>query len=212
MARAVISTAGARGIAHDEEAHAEVKYVVAHGIASFLDGKDVILGSAHYVFEDEGIVLSRDYKKVLAEKALGFSVTNLAIDRKLVGAICVPDPLREEAVDIVRRLCDSGINSVVMLTGDSDGAARVVAEKLDIAECRSQILSEDKARIVAEFKEQGRIVVMVGDGVNDSSALAEANCPIAMVDASDIAREVTDVTLLNSSLGKSSRCASRATA
>lgn len=200
MARAVVNAADERGLAHDEEAHAEVKYIVAHGIASFLDGKDVVLGSAHYVFEDEGVALPRDYKKVLAEKASGSSVINLAIDRKLVGAICISDPLREEAANIVHRLRDSGFGSVVMLTGDSDGAARVVAEKLGITEYRSQILPEDKARIVSELKEQGRTVVMVGDGVNDSPALAEANCSIAMIDASDIAREVADVTLLNSSL------------
>lgn len=200
MARAVVAAAEERGILHDEEAHADVKYIVAHGIASSLGASAVLLGSAHYIFEDEGVTLPEGYLQMLDEIASGCSVIHLAIDRRPVGAICIADPLREEAEKAVDKLRELGIGRIVMLTGDSEGAAKAAAGQLGISEWRSQVLPEEKALIIAELKEQGGTVLMVGDGVNDSPALAEADCSLAMVDASDIAREVADVTLLNSSL------------
>lgn len=200
MARAVVNEAKERDVLHEEEAHAEVKYLVAHGIASTVEGKDVILGSAHYVFEDEGVPKPRGYRNKIVSQAPGCSVIYLAIDGKLEGALCVTDPVREEAAATIAALRAAGIDNIVMLTGDAENAAAAAADKLGITEYRSQVLPEDKADIVAEYKERGHKVIMVGDGVNDSPALASADCSIAMIDASDIAREVADVTLLNSSL------------
>lgn len=200
MAHAVVNEAKRRGLGHEDELHAEVKYIVAHGIASSVDGKEVVLGSAHYVFEDEGVKRPRGCKAKVEKLALGCSVIYLAVDRKLEGALCITDPVREEAAETIAALREAGFENVVMLTGDSSSAAAAAAEKLGITEYRAQVLPEDKAHIVNEFKERGNKVVMVGDGINDSPALAAADCSIAMVDASDIAREVADVMLLNSSL------------
>lgn len=200
MARAVVAEARRRDIGHPEEAHAEVSYVVAHGICSMLDGKRVVLGSAHYVFEDEGVPKPDDCEQTVREQASGCSVIYLAIDGALEGAIAITDPLRPEAAQTIARLRAAGFSHVLMLTGDARGAAQAAADTLGIDEYRAQVLPEDKARIVSELREQGRKVLMVGDGVNDSPALAAADCSLAMVDASDIAREVADVTLLNGSL------------
>ncbi len=200
MAHAVVNEAKRRGLCHEDEPHAEVKYLVAHGIASSVDGKEVVLGSAHYVFEDEGVKRPRGCKAKIEKQAPGCSVIYLAVDGKLEGALCITDPVREEAAETVAALRTAGFENVVMLTGDSSSAAKCAAEKLGITEYRAQVLPEDKAHIVNEFKERGNKVVMVGDGINDSPALAAADCSIAMVDASDIAREVADVMLLNPSL------------
>ena len=200
MAHAVVNEAKKRGINHTEEAHAEVKYVVAHGIASAVDGKHVVLGSAHYVFEDEGVKPPARYKQVIARRAPGCSVIYLAVDGILEGALAITDPVREEAFGTIARLREAGFTNIMMLTGDAENAARAQARKLGIYEYRSQVLPEYKAGIVQELRDAGHKVVMVGDGVNDSPALAAADCSIAMLDASDIAREVADVTLLNSSL------------
>lgn len=200
MARAVVAEAKRRGILHEEEAHAEVKYIVAHGIASSIDGKHVVLGSAHYVFEDEGVEAPKGaVKGKLTRLSKGCSTIYLAIDGVLEGAICIADPVREEAAATVAALREAGLD-VVMLTGDSEGAARAASEQLGIAEYRSQVLPEDKSGVIEEYRAAGHTVVMVGDGVNDSPALASADCSVAMVDASDVAREVADVTLLDSSL------------
>lgn len=200
MARAVVTKAQDMGILHNEEAHAEVKYVVAHGIASALDGKDVVLGSEHYVFEDEGVKPPPRFRQRVSRMAPGCSVIYLAVDCEAVGAICITDPVREEAASTVAALREAGFNKVVMLTGDAEGAAKAAAEKLGIDEYHAQVLPEDKAAIIEDYQSRGHEVVMVGDGINDSPALAAASCSVAMVDASDIAREVADVTLLNSSL------------
>lgn len=200
MARAVVNAARERGITHDDEQHSEVKYIVAHGIASSVEGKDVVLGSGHYVFEDEGVSAPDNLREHIAEEAPGCSVIFLAVSKQLMGAICITDPLREEAVEAVSNLREAGFKNIVMLTGDAENAARTVARKLGITDYRSQVLPEDKANIVAEYKRRGHTVIMVGDGVNDSPALAVADASIAMVDASDIAREVADITLLHSSL------------
>ncbi len=200
MAHAVVSEAMERGLLHTEEEHAEVKYIVAHGIASKLGDKDVILGSAHYVFEDEDVPRPENLRQRIEEEAPGCSVIYLAVDGALQGAICITDPVREEAAQTIEDLREAGFSNIIMLTGDAETAAAAAAKKLGITQYRSQVLPEDKAEIVAEWQSKGHTVVMVGDGVNDSPALAAADCSIAMMDASDIAREVADVTLLNSSL------------
>ena len=201
MARAVVAEARRRGIMHDDEAHAEVKYIVAHGIATSIEGRHTVLGSAHYVFEDEGVEPPHGAAKAkLTRLSRGCSTIYLAIDGVLEGAICITDPLREEAARAIAALRAAGFENVVMLTGDAEGAARAAAEQLGITSYHAQVLPEDKARIVEGYRAQGHVVVMVGDGVNDSPALAAADCSVAMVDASDIAREVADVTLLRSSL------------
>ncbi len=200
MARAVVSCAEERGVLHDEEDHAEVKYIVAHGIASSVDGKNVVLGSGHYVFEDEGVKAPARLREKLEKCAPGCSTIFLAVDGKLEAAICINDPLRLESRDTIESLRKAGFKKIVMLTGDAENAAKVAADELGIHDYRSQVLPEEKAGIVEELKAQGRKVVMVGDGINDSPALAVADASIAMIDASDIAREVADITLLNSSL------------
>lgn len=200
VARAVVAEAELRGIHHEDEQHAEVEYIVAHGIASAVDGKRVVLGSAHYVFDDEGIDLQDDVRKRIADNAPGSSVIYMAVDGTLQGAICIDDPIRVEARQTVSDLREAGFRRIIMLTGDAEGAAEVTAAKLGVDEYRSQMLPEDKSAIVNECKKAGHTVVMVGDGINDSPSLAAADASIAMVDASDIAREVADITLLDSSL------------
>ncbi len=200
MARAVVACAQERDVLHEEEQHAEVKYIVAHGIASAVDDKDVVLGSGHYVFEDEGVAVPEGLRERLEAEAPGCSTIFLAVDGKLEGAICINDPLRLESRETIARLRKAGFEKIVMLTGDAENAAKVAATELGIHDYRSQVLPEEKAGIIEELKAQGRKVVMVGDGINDSPALAVADASIAMIDASDIAREVADVTLLQSSL------------
>ena len=200
VANAVVAGAKEMGISHDDELHAEVKYVVAHGIASELDGKTIYLGSEHFVFEDEGVEDVEGREDRIASEAPGCSVIYLAIDHKLEAALCIADTVREEAADVIARLREAGFVHIVMLTGDAENSARVVAQELGITEYRSQVLPEDKASIVQEYRDAGHTVVMVGDGINDSPALAVADASVAMVDASDIAREVADISLLNASL------------
>ena len=200
MARAVVEAARASGVAHVDEQHADVEYVVAHGIVSGVDGRRVLLGSAHFVFDDEGVKRPAGFEQRIADEAPGASVVYLACGDELKGAICIDDPVRAEAAATVAALRRAGFTRIVMLTGDAEGAARVAADRLGIDEYRSQVLPEDKASVLDALKREGRTVVMVGDGVNDSPALAAADASVAMVDASDIAREVADITLLHSSL------------
>lgn len=200
MARAVVAMADERGILHEDELHAEVKYLVAHGIVSTINGKKAIIGSWHFVFEDESVSAPPRLKQRIARMAPGCSVIFLAVDNQLEGAICISDPLRSGAADAIAALRAAGFENIAMLTGDAENAARAVARELGISEYRSQVLPEDKARIIEEYRAAGHTVVMVGDGVNDSPALAKADVSVAMVDASDIAREVADITLLHSSL------------
>lgn len=202
MARAVVHEAEERGIAHDDELHSEVVYIVAHGIASSVNGKEVVLGSGHFVFEDEGVKPPARLRQRISRMAPGCSVIFMAVDKELVGAICINDPVRVEAAETVQALREAGFANVVMLTGDAENAAKTAAKQLGITEYRSQVLPEDKASIIEEYKRAGHKVVMVGDGVNDSPALAVADASIAMLDASDIAREVADITLLQSSLNE----------
>ena len=200
LARAVVRAAQERDVHHEDENHAEVEYVVAHGIASSVDGKKVVLGSAHFVFDDEGVEMPEGIMEHLQQEAPTASTIFMAVDGELEAVLCVFDPLREEAPAVLAQLRELGFEKFVMLTGDSPIAAHAVAEKVGIDEYHAQVLPEDKSRYVEELKAAGHRVLMVGDGINDSPALAAANVSVALSDASDVARAVADVTVLNSSL------------
>ena len=199
MARAIVKAALERGIAHEEE-HADVKYIVAHGIATALDEKRAVIGSKHFVIEDEKVTVSEEDQRIIDKEAGAASVIYLGIGGELAGALCISDPPREEAVVAIRRLRENGIKNVVMITGDSKNAAERVAELLGIDTFFAQVLPEDKHHYVEQMKSEGKRVIMVGDGINDAPALAAANVSVAMSDASDIARETADVTLRRENL------------
>ena len=171
-----------------------------HGIATSYNGKRAVIGSRHFLFDDEGVEISKEDEKLIDEKVCEYSVVYLAIDNKLEGIICINDPVREEAKDVIEELKRLGIENVIMLTGDSESGAKSGAEALGITEYRSQVLPEDKASIVESLKEEGRTIIMVGDGINDSPALAAADVSVSMKNSSDIAREVADVSLLSDDL------------
>ena len=199
MARAVTRAAEEKGLNH-EERHAEVEYVVAHGVATTLEGERALIGSRHFIFEDEGVICTPEQEARIEAEANGRSVLYLAIGGKLAGALFLSDPPRPEAAQAIAALRALGIRRVVMLTGDQETAARAVCEKLGIDEFRAQVLPADKAALVEGYKAGGHRLIMVGDGVNDSPALAAADVSVAMKDASDLAREVADITLLSSDL------------
>ena len=200
MARAIVRSAEERGLLHAEENHAEVEYIVAHGIVTSIDGKRACVGSAHFVFEDEGVARPAGLIERLEVEAPTASTVFLAVDGMLRGALCISDPLRLESKEVVDALRARGFERVVMLTGDSENCARTIGRKLGLDEWRSQVLPEDKAAYVEELKRRGHTVLMVGDGINDSPALAAADVSIALSDASDIARSVADIAVLNASL------------
>lgn len=200
VARAIVDYAGARGLSHLGEDHAEVEYVVAHGIASRIRGVPAKIGSYHFIAEDSKIPIPAEAEKALAGVAANTSNIYLAIGGKLAGILCVEDPPRPESAEAIAMLRRAGIRNVVMLTGDGEHAARSVARKLGITDYRSHILPEDKARLISEMKARGNTVIMVGDGINDSPALSCADVSVAMKDASDLAREVADVSLLSADL------------
>ena len=199
VAKAIVKAAKAKQLDHEEE-HAEVEYVVAHGIATMLHGKRAIIGSEHFVLEDENIPITDEQKSVIENECEGFSVIYLAIGGVLSGVICISDPPRSEAHEAIQLLRESGIDNIIMLTGDHEGAAKRTADMLGIDNFRAQVLPEDKATIIEELKNEGRTVIMVGDGINDSPALALSDVSIAMKDSADLAREVADVTLLSGDL------------
>ena len=199
VARAIVKGAADRDIDHAEE-HAEVQYIVAHGISTTLHGKRAIIGSRHFVCEDEGIEITDEQQAEIDEKSGACSVVYLAVGDKLTGALCISDPPRPEAEEAVRKLKEAGITNIVMLTGDSAKAAEITAQKLGISDFRAQVLPEDKHRYVEQLKEQGHRVIMVGDGINDAPALAAANVSVAMSDASDIAKETADITVRGADL------------
>lgn len=201
VARAIVKAAKERGITHEEE-HTEVIYIVAHGIATNLYGKRTVIGSRHFVAEDEGVSITAEARQMIDRYSKGSSVIYLAIGGELVGALFISDPPRKEAANVIKKLYENGFDRVIMLTGDSRGAAQQTAKELDISEYYYQVLPEDKHRYIKQLKEEGRRVVMVGDGINDSPALAEANVSAAMSDASDIAREAADITLRSCSLNE----------
>ena len=199
VARAIVKGAADRDIDHAEE-HAEVQYIVAHGISTTLHGKRAIIGSRHFVCEDEGIEITDEQQAEIDEKSGACSVVYLAVGNKLTGALCISDPPRPEAEEAVKQLKEAGITNIVMLTGDSAKAAEITAQKLGISDFRAQVLPEDKHRYVQQPKEHGHRVIMVGDGINDAPALAAANVSVAMSDASDIAKETADITVRGADL------------
>ena len=201
VARAIVNAAKERGITHAEE-HTEVIYIVAHGIATKLFGERAVIGSRHFVAEDEGAAITDEQQAVIDEAAKGCSVVYLAIGGRLAGALCISDPPRNEAAEVIKELKRSGFEHIVMLTGDSKGAAEATASMLGIDEYYYQVLPENKHSYIRRLKDEGKQVVMVGDGINDAPALAEANVSVAMSDASDIARETADITLRSCDLGE----------
>lgn len=199
VARAIVKGAADRGLDHIEE-HADVQYIVAHGIATTLHGERAVIGSRHFVSEDEKIEITDEQQAEIDEKSGACSVVYLAVGGELTGALCISDPPRAEAETAVELLRKSGIENIVMLTGDSQRAAEIIAQRLGITKCHAQVLPEDKHAYVERLKAQGKRVIMVGDGINDAPALAAANVSVAMSDASDIAREAADITLRGADL------------
>ena len=199
IATAIVKHAEEEGIKHEED-HSEVEYIVAHGIATTYDDKRVVIGSRHFLFDDEGIKINKTQEKKIKKEVQEHSVVYMAIDGKLEGLICIDDPVREEAKDVIDELKGLGIENIIMLTGDSESAAQSSARALGITQYRSQVLPEDKSRIVEELKDEGKTVIMVGDGINDSPALAAADVSVSMKHSSDIAREVADISLLSDDL------------
>ena len=199
MANAVVEEARCRGLRH-EERHAKVEYLVAHGIASSVDGEQVRIGSAHFIFEDEKCVIPEDEQAKFDALSPAFSQLYLAINGVLSAVICISDPLREEARDVLSALQDLGVKNAVMLTGDSPRTAAAIAEQLGVDDFQAGVLPSDKADYVAALRREGHTVLMVGDGINDSPALSEADAGIAISDGAAIAREIADITIAADSL------------
>ena len=199
MANAVVEEARRRGLRH-EERHATVEYLVAHGIASSVDGEQVRIGSAHFIFEDEQCVIPEDEQAKFDALSPAFSQLYLAIDGVLSAVICISDPLREEAKDVLSALRSLGVKNAVMLTGDSPRTAAAIAKQLGVDDFRAGVLPSDKADYVAALRREGHTVLMVGDGINDSPALSEADAGIAISDGAAIAREIADITIAADSL------------
>ena len=199
MANAVVEEAKCRGLSH-EERHAKVEYLVAHGIASSVDGEQVCIGSAHFIFEDEKCVIPEGEENKFDALPPEFSQLYLAIDGVLSAVICISDPLREEAREVLSALRNLGVKKLVMLTGDSPRTAASIAEQLGVDDFRAGVLPADKAEYVAAMRREGHTVLMVGDGINDSPALSEADAGIAISDGAAIAREIADITIAADSL------------
>lgn len=194
MAKAVVDAAKKRKLYH-EEMHSRVEYVVAHGIASYIGEKKVLIGSSHFVFEDEKCTVRPEYQERFDALPAEYSHLYLAIDGELCAVICIEDPLREEAKDIVRLLKEAGIPKVVMMTGDSERTAASIAKQVGVDEYYAGVLPEDKASFVERERACGRKVIMIGDGINDSPALSAADTGIAISDGAEIAREIADITV-----------------
>ena len=194
MAKAVVVAAKQQGLAH-EEMHSKVNYIVAHGISSYIEERKVIIGSYHFVFEDEGCIVRPEYQERFDNLPAEYSHLYMAIDNKLEAVICIEDPLREEAAGVVNALKKVGIKKVVMMTGDSERTASAIAKRVGVDEYYSEVLPEDKASYIEKQKENGNTVIMVGDGINDSPALSAANVGIAISDGAEIAREIADITI-----------------
>lgn len=199
VARAVVNAAAEAGLEHRER-HAEVEYLVAHGIASSLDGERCVIGSEHFVVEDEGVTIADDVRALIEEKLDGLSKLYLAVDGVLKGAIGIQDPLKPGAPEALAQLRALGFEHIVMLTGDNANAAARIAGKAGIDEFRADLLPEDKHTVIEQMRAAGRRVVMVGDGVNDSPALSAANVGVAMGSGTAIAKEVADITLTDGDL------------
>lgn len=194
MAKAVVDAASKKGLSH-EEMHTKVEYIVAHGIATSINGKRTVIGSYHFVFEDEKCVVPAGKEPLFESLPLYYSHLYLAVEGKLSAVICIEDPLRDEAAAVVTSLKKAGISKVVMMTGDSERTASVIARKVGVDEYYAEVLPEDKAAFVEREKAKGRKVIMIGDGINDSPALSAANVGIAISDGAEIAREIADITV-----------------
>ena len=194
MAKAVVHAAQERGLEH-EEMHSRVEYVVAHGISSSVEDKKVIIGSYHFVFEDEKTGIPEDKREILENLPQEYSHLYMAIEGKLSAVICIEDPLRPEAADVIRELKKAGISKVVMMTGDNEHTAKAIAEKVGIDEFYAEVLPGDKAKFVEKEKAAGRKVIMTGDGINDSPALSASDAGIAISDGAELAREIADITI-----------------
>ena len=199
IANAVVEEARLRGITHEEK-HSEVQYVVAHGISSAIDGRKTVIGSYHFVFEDEGCTVPEGEEEKLEAIPAQFSHLYLAVGGELTAVISIFDPLRDEAAEVIHSLHALGIHRVCMMTGDNERTARAIASSLPLDEYYAEVLPEDKAEFIHAQRELGHRVIMVGDGVNDSPALSEADCGIAISDGAAIAREVADITISADSL------------
>ena len=194
MAKAVVREAEKKHLVH-EELHSKVEYIVAHGISSMLEDKKVVIGSYHFVFEDERAQIPAEKQELFDHLSAEYSHLYMSIDGRLAAVICIEDPLRPEAAEVVKELKKTGITKVVMMTGDSDRIARTIAERVGVDEYYSEVLPEDKAGFVEKEKAAGRKVIMIGDGINDSPALSASDVGIAISDGAEIAREIADVTI-----------------
>ena len=194
MAKAVVDAAKERNLSH-EEMHSKVEYIVAHGISSYINDKKVVIGSSHFVFEDEECTIDPQYQDRYDTLPPEYSHLYLAIEHKLAAVICIEDPLRGEAAEMVKSLKAAGITKVVMMTGDSERTAAAIAKRVGVDEYYAEVLPEDKANFVEKEKSEGRKVIMIGDGINDSPALSAADAGIAISDGAEIAREIADITI-----------------
>ena len=194
MAKAVMDAAKERGLTH-EEMHSKVEYIVAHGISTTVDGRKAIIGSHHFVFEDEKCKIPAGKEELFRNLPEEYSHLYLGIEGELAAVICIEDPLRPEAPEVVKALRKAGFTQIVMMTGDSDRTAKAIAARVGVDKYYSEVLPEDKAKFVEEAKAQGRKVLMVGDGINDSPALSAADVGIAISDGAELAREIADITI-----------------
>ena len=194
MAKAVMDAAKERGLTH-EEMHSKVEYIVAHGISTTVNGRKAIIGSYHFVFEDEKCAIPAGKEEIFKNLPEEYSHLYLGIEGELAAVICIEDPLRPEGPEVIKALRKAGFTQIVMMTGDSDRTAKAIAAKVGVDKYYSEVLPEDKAKFVEEAKAQGRKVLMVGDGINDSPALSAADVGIAISDGAELAREIADITI-----------------
>lgn len=194
MAKAVVSAAKAKHLDH-EEMHSKVEYIVAHGISTQIEGKKAVIGSYHFVFEDEKVIIPDGKKEQFDNLPEEYSHLYMAIEGKLAAVICIEDPLREEAAEVIKELREAGLSKIVMMTGDSERTAKAIAKRVGVDEYYAEVLPEDKASFCDKEKAAGRKVIMIGDGINDSPALSAANVGIAINDGAELAREIADITV-----------------
>ncbi len=194
MAKAVVTAAREKNLAH-EEMHSKVEYMVAHGISTTIGGKRAVIGSYHFVFEDEGCRVPKGKEKLFASLPEEYSHLYLAVENNLAAVICIEDPLREEAPEVIHKLKEAGIQKVAMMTGDSERTAAAIAACVGVDEYDSEVLPEEKAAFVEKEKARGKRVLMIGDGINDSPALSAADVGIAISDGAQLARQIADVTI-----------------
>ena len=201
MAKAVVDAAREKHLDH-EEMHSKVEYIVAHGISTTIEGKKAVIGSYHFVFEDENSVIPKGMEEKFSRLPAEYSHLYLAIEGVLAAVICIEDPLRPEAAEIVRQLKKAGLKKIVMMTGDSERTAKAIAKKVGVDEYYAEVLPEDKANFVEKEKAEGRKVIMIGDGINDSPALSAADVGIAISEGAEIAREIADITVAGDDLAE----------